>query len=44
MTLDWGRRQVVDFNAGKTQLVSFGQSNNTGANGAKMNECILEKK
>ena len=30
-TLDWGRKCLVDFNAGKTQLVSFDQSNNTGA-------------
>ena len=22
-TLDWGRKWLVDFNAGKTQLVSF---------------------
>ena len=30
-TVDWGRKWLVDFNAGKTQLASFGQSNNTGA-------------
>ena len=30
-TEDWGRKWLVDFNAGKTQLVPFGQSNNTGA-------------
>ena len=29
--MDWGRKWLVDFNAGKTQLASFGQSNNTGA-------------
>ena len=23
-TVDWGRKWLVDFNAGKTQLVSFG--------------------
>ena len=28
-TVDWGRKWLVDFNAGKTQLVSFDQSNNT---------------
>ena len=30
-TVDWGRKWLLDFNAGKTQLVSFDQSNNTGA-------------
>ena len=26
-TVDWGKKWLVDFNAGKTQLVSFDQSN-----------------
>ena len=30
-TLNWGRKWLVDFNAGKTQLVSFDWSKNTGA-------------
>ena len=30
-TEDWGRKWLVDFNAGKIQLVSFDRSNNTGA-------------
>ena len=30
-TLDLGRKWLVDFNAGKNQLVSLDQSNNTGA-------------
>ena len=29
-TVYWGRIGLVDFSAGKTQLVSFDQSNNTG--------------
>ena len=29
--VDWGRKWLVDFNAGETQLVSFDWSNNTGA-------------
>ena len=29
--MDWGKKWHVDFNAGITQLVSFDQSNNTGA-------------
>ena len=28
--VDWGKKWLVDFNAGKTQLVSFDQSNNNG--------------
>ena len=43
-TLDWGRMCLVNFNAGKTQLVSFEQSNNTGAIDVKMDESVLEKK
>ena len=31
VTVDWGRKWLVNFNAGKTQLVSFDQSNNSGA-------------
>ena len=30
-TLDLGRKWLVDFNAGKNQLVLLDQSNNTGA-------------
>ena len=30
-TVEWCRKWLVDFNARKTQLVSFDQSNNTGA-------------
>ena len=29
-TVDWGRKCLVDFNAEKTQLVSFDRSYNTG--------------
>ena len=29
--MHWGRKLIVDFNARKAQLVSFDQSNNTGA-------------
>ena len=29
-TVDWGKKWLVDFNAGKTQLVSFDRSNNNG--------------
>ena len=42
--MDWGRKWVVDFNAGKTQLVSFDRPNNTDANDVKMDGSILEEK
>ena len=43
-TVDWDRKSLVDFNAEKTQLVSFDQSNNTGAIDVKMDGSVLEKK
>ena len=43
-TMDWGRKWLVDFNAGKTQLVSFDQSKNTGTIDVKMDGSILEEK
>ena len=43
-TLDWGRKWLVDFSAGKTQLVSFDRSNNTGAIDVKMDGSVLEEK
>ena len=42
--MDWGRKWLVDFNAGKTRLVSFDQSNNTGAIDVKMDGSVLEEK
>ena len=42
-TLDWGSKWLVDFNAGKTQVVSFDQSNNTGAIDVKMDRSVLEE-
>ena len=43
-TVDWDRKWLVDFNAGKTQLVSFDRSKNTGAIHVKMDGSIFEKK
>ena len=43
-TVDWGRRWLVDFNTGKTQLVSFNWSNNTSAVNVKIDEYVLEEK
>ena len=40
-----GRKWLVDFNAGKTQLVSIGRSNNnTGVIDVKMDGYVLEEK
>ena len=41
--MDRGRKWLVDFVAGKTQLVSFHQSNNTGAIDVKMHGSVLEE-
>ena len=43
-TVDWGKKWLVDFNAGKTQLVSFDQSNSNGSIDVKMGGSILEEK
>ena len=43
-TVDWGRKWLVDFNAGKTQLVSFDRSKNTDAIDVKMDGSFLEEK
>ena len=38
-----GRKWLVDFNAGKTQMVSFAQFSNTGAVDVKMDGSVLEE-
>ena len=43
-TVDWARKWLVDFNAGKTQLVLFDRSKNTGAIDVKMDGSVLEEK
>ena len=43
-TVDWARKWLVDFNAGKTQLVLFVRSKNTGAIDVKMDGSVLEEK
>ena len=43
-TEDWVKKWLVDFNAGKTQLVSFDRSNNNGSIDGKMGGSILEEK
>ena len=43
-TLDWGRKWLIDFNAGKSQQVSFDRSNNTSVIDVKMDGSVLEEK
>ena len=43
-TVDCGRKWLVDFNTGKTQLVSFDRYNNSGAIDVKMDWSVLEEK
>ena len=40
--MDWDKNWLVDFNAGKTQLVSFDRSNNSGSVDVKIGGSILE--
>ena len=42
--MDWRRKWLVDFNAGKTQLVSFDHGNNTGTIDVKMDGSVVEEK
>ena len=42
--MDWGKKWLVDFNAGKTQLVSFNRSNNTGSIDVKVDGSVLEER
>ena len=41
-TVDWGKKWFVDFNAGKTLLISFDQSKKSGSIDVKMGGSILE--
>ena len=43
-TVDWGKKWLVDFKAGKTQLVLFYWSNNTGSIDVKIDGSVLEEK
>ena len=42
--MDWGKKWLVDFIAGKTQLVSFDWSNSNGSIDVKMDGSVLEEK
>ena len=43
-TMDWGKKWLVDFNAGETQLVLFDRSNNNGYIDVKMDGSVLKEK
>ena len=43
-TVDWGRKKLVDFNIGKTQLLLFDRSNNIFATDLNMDWFVLEEK
>ena len=43
-TVDWAKKWLVDFSAGKTQLVSFDRSNNNSSIDVKMDGSVLEEK
>ena len=43
-TVDWGKKWLVDFNAGKTRLVPFDRSNNNGSIDVIKDVSFLEKK
>ena len=42
--MEWGSKWLVDFKAGKIQLVLFDQSNNSGAIDVKMDGLVPEEK
>ena len=43
-TVEWGKKRLVGFIAGKTQLVSGDQSNNNGSIDVKIDGSVLEEK
>ena len=42
--MDWGKKWLVDFNAGKSHLVSIDRSNNNVSVDVKMDVSVLEEK
>ena len=42
--MGWGKKWLVDFNAGKTQLVLFDQPNSNGSIDVKMGGSVVEEK
>ena len=42
--MDWAKKWLADFSAGKAQLVLFDGSNNTGSVDVKMDGSVCEEK
>ena len=42
--MDWGRKWLVNFNAGKTQLIPFDRYDSTGSINMKMDGSVFEEK
>ena len=42
--MNWSKKWLVNFNAGKTQLVLFDWSNNNGSIDVKIDGSVLEEK
>ena len=42
--MDWGKKWLVDFNAGEMQVVSFDRSSNNGSIDVKMDGSVFEEK
>ena len=42
--MDWGKKWLFDFNAGKNQLVSFDRCNNNGSIDVKKDGSVYEEK
>ena len=41
--MDWGKKWLVDFNAGKARQISFDWTNNNGSIDVKMDGSVLEE-
>ena len=44
MAATWGKKWHVEFSAGKTQVILFDRSNNTGSIDVKIDGSVLEEK
>ena len=42
-TVSWGKKRLANFNAGKTQLISFDWSDNTGSIDVKLDGSVFEE-
>ena len=42
--MDWGRKWLADFNAGRTQLAYFDQPNSISGIGVKTDGSVFEEK